>query len=128
MIGYNVFTFLCIVCLHIIADYLMQNKFLSDYKQKKNWKPYVEQNKSYKNDYIMVLVTHAFLWSFITFLPLYIINVNESIKSILVIILNTVVHAFIDNLKCNKLRINLIQDQLFHLMQMLVTFILCYIC
>jgi hypothetical protein len=35
------------------------------------------------------------------------------------------VHFFVDNLKCNRLVINLIEDQLFHLSQIILTFLVC---
>jgi len=39
-------------------------------------------------------------------------------------IFNTMIHAFIDNLKANEERINLIIDQLLHLGQIIITWIL----
>ena len=38
------------------------------------------------------------------------------------IAVNTLVHAVVDDLKANRMKINLIADQLLHLSQILVTF------
>ena len=40
---------------------------------------------------------------------------------ILVFILNTVIHAIVDNLKANRKKINLIVDQSIHMTQILIT-------
>ena len=114
--------FLFMICLHLIADYLMQNNFLATYKQKKNWEPYVKEHEGYKYDYIAVLFAHSFSWAFITFSPLLLIT-NANLFS-LAIIVNTIIHGIIDDLKCNKLRINLITDQLLHLVQIAVTLVI----
>ena len=50
--------------------------------------------------------------------------INENIISaflIISIVINTIIHALVDNEKANKFRINLIQDQLIHIVQVVVT-------
>ena len=42
----------------------------------------------------------------------------------LVFTINLAVHFIVDDLKANKLKINLIQDQAIHLVQVVLTFIL----
>ena len=39
-------------------------------------------------------------------------------------IINTIIHAIIDNEKANKYRISLVSDQFFHFMQILCTWII----
>jgi hypothetical protein len=39
-------------------------------------------------------------------------------------IINTIIHYWVDNEKCNKLRINLMADQTIHLIQVFVTWIM----
>lgn len=39
---------------------------------------------------------------------------------------NIIVHAFVDNMKANKFKINLIQDQIIHIIQILITFFILY--
>ena len=41
-------------------------------------------------------------------------------------VINGLIHMFVDNLKANKFKINLIQDQSIHLVQILVTVLLFY--
>lgn len=120
------FIILALVCLflHIIADYLVQNDFMAKYKQVKNWEQYIKETGKYKHDYIVVLLVHAFSWSFITFIPLFIFTNYNVISFAIVVITNTLVHAIIDDLKCNKLKINLIEDQLFHLCQIVMTIVI----
>ena len=112
------FLLISLVCvfLHIIADYLVQNEFLAKYKQKKNWVIYTKEGK-YKYDYIVVLLCHSFSWSFITFLPLFIMSKYNIILCTCIVLINTVIHAVIDDIKCNKLKISLLVDQFFHLIQ-----------
>lgn len=120
---------LTMVFLHIIADFLVQNDVLIKLKQKKTWEEYNESGR-YTYDYIPALLAHSFSWAFITFLPL--LYYKNIILYCITIIVNTVIHAYIDDLKCNKFKINLIEDQLFHLIQISMTlfisvFILKYI-
>ena len=112
---------LCLVMtfLHIIADYLVQNNFMATYKQKKNWEEYIKENDTYKYDYIVVLLVHGFSWAFITFFPILIIH-SVWLFAIAVIV-HTLIHAWIDDKKCNKFKINLILDQLYHLNQIFWT-------
>lgn len=116
--------FLFMVFLHIIADYLVQNDFMAKYKQVKNWEPYIKDGH-YKNDFWVVLAVHAFSWAFITFLPL--LFYTHSVPFFASILFtNTIVHIFIDDLKCNLFKINLIVDQLLHLAQILITLVFAY--
>ena len=110
------------IFLHIIADYLVQNDFMATYKQKKNWEQYIKETGKYKHDYIVVLLVHAFSWSFITFLPLLLIT--EVWIWVPLVILNCFVHASTDDMKCNQLEINLIVDQLLHLLQIVLSLII----
>lgn len=117
------------IILHIIADFILQNNFMSTYKQKKNWEEYIKDQKQYKYDYIVVLLVHSFLWAFITYIPLLLyLGVARITAYIIMVIGQASVHAYIDNAKCNKLSLNLILDQLFHvLFQIIIPYILHYI-
>ena len=75
----------------------------------------------YKYDYIAALVCHALYWSIFICAPFY-----ASSHFLPAIIFNTGAHAIVDDLKANQKAINLVQDQLIHLGQILVTF-LCLI-
>lgn len=115
------FTLLCLV-LHFIADFNLQiGARLDDLKQKSVWKKMcrTECYNGYKRDYIAALLIHAFVWSVVTFLPLLATDRYHPVKLLIGVIINTPIHAWVDDLKCNRLKINLIQDQLIHLFQVI---------
>jgi len=124
---FSLFTFLAMLCCHVISDFILQNDFLATYKQKKNWEEYIAKNKNYKYDYLVVLFTHAFIWSFITFFPIYLAldHINKGFIFGAIVFINMMVHAFVDDQKCNKLTINLLVDQICHMLQIILTFIAC---
>jgi len=98
--------------LHVLEDFVLQKVgHLGDLKQKVTWKPYGEK---YKYDYIVALIWHGFSWSFMVHLPMFIMNFNYVIPSILI---NAAIHSYVDHLKANDFKLNLIQDQIMHLIQ-----------
>jgi len=74
----------------------------------------------------MALFMHSFSWSFMIMLPTVLYNGLENVNFIfaLVFIGNISIHFFTDNLKANKHKINLITDQLIHMSQIILTFII----
>lgn len=115
---------LLMLFLHIVDDYYLQG-ILAKLKQKSWW----EENANdplYKNDYLMALFEHAFSWAFVVMLPI----MNEvylnkfNIRTYLILFLfNFLSHAGIDNMKANRHKINLITDQILHILQILTTWI-----
>ena len=103
---------------HLVSDYTLQG-WLADGKQKSWWDKICGGKvlEKYKYDYIAALVCHGLYWSILVCAPFY-----ASPEFLGIILLNTVAHAIIDDLKANLMKINLIQDQLLHLGQILVTF------
>ena len=80
----------------------------------------------YENDYIIALLAHSFSWTFMMMLPVAIyLNFSLDLIFILVFVGNVIAHALIDNWKCNKYEINLIQDQILHILQIIFTFCVC---
>lgn len=113
--------FLTMIFLHIVDDYYLQG-ILAQMKQKKFWKEQAP-DELYKYDYIWALIMHAFSWTFMIMLPLIFVSpINPAFYVIFVV--NLAVHAYVDNLKANKHKINLWQDQLIHLAQIILTFII----
>lgn len=112
--------------LHIVDDFYLQGIF-KDLKQKRWWEEHAPQ-KIYENDYLVALLEHSFSWSFVIHIPIILFMVSKG--SILdswiplTIFGNMTIHAIIDDLKANKLKINLITDQLLHLIQIILIFIL----
>ena len=116
------FILLSMIFCHIIDDYYLQG-ILASMKQKSWW----EENapdELYKKDYIMALIMHSLSWSFMIMLPLAIYN-NFNIGWLFVIafVINALIHGFVDNLKANIRKINLIQDQIIHIVQIIITFV-----
>lgn len=118
------FILAAMIFLHIIDDYCLQASCLCDLKQKSFWEKNAPQ-KLYKNDYLCALLMHGLSWSFMIMLPIAVsINFNVGLNFFLMFITNAVFHSTIDDLKANKYRINLCTDQLAHIGQIIVTFIL----
>lgn len=111
-----VYVFLIMILLHIIDDFVLQPICLSKLKQKSFWEPYVKDDDKYKFDYKVALTIHALSWAIMIHLPLMVIGVNEY-GILLSVIINTIIHAWIDDEKANKLNITLFEDQIMHLIQ-----------
>ena len=108
------------IFLHIIDDFCVQG-IMAFMKQKSWWqKDSVGSQPKYKNDYIAALFAHSFSWSFMIMLPVMLWGQWEWP----ILIANMVTHAVIDNAKANKFQINLIQDQTYHLIQIVVTWLI----
>ena len=115
------FVFIWMLFNHVLDDYCLQG-ILATMKQKSWWEENYP-NLMYKNDYIVALIMHSISWSFMILLPIAVYhNFNIDIGFIMTFIWNVIVHAFIDNLKANKLQINLIFDQTVHIFQIILTF------
>ena len=125
---YKILLLLTMIFLHIVDDYYLQG-WLASAKQKSYW----EQNapdELYKHDYIMALFMHSFSWSFMIMVvpSVYtLINTTNTNNASLVIalffLINLCIHMVVDNLKANLKKINLVQDQLCHLVQILITWV-----
>lgn len=106
---------------HIVDDYYLQG-ILASLKQKSWWKNQKSYKPMYKYDYIVALIMHAFSWSFMISLPILYLGFTKWI--VVAIILNTIIHGIVDDLKANKGKINLIVDQSIHIIQIVITWIL----
>ena len=125
---YKILLLLTMIFLHIVDDYYLQG-WLASAKQKSYW----EQNapdELYKHDYIMALFMHSFSWAFMIMVvpSVYtLINTtntnNASLMIALFFLINLCIHMVVDNSKANLKKINLVQDQLCHLVQILITWV-----
>ena len=123
----KLYLLLTMIFLHIVDDYYLQG-FLASLKQKSWWEKNAS-DKLYEKDYIMALLEHAFSWTFMIMItPVIYIYINRSPMPIDYIlptfICNWLIHAYVDNLKANNHKINLIQDQSAHLIQIIITWAL----
>lgn len=125
---YKILLLLTMIFLHIVDDYYLQG-WLASAKQKSYW----EQNapdELYKHDYIMALFMHSFSWAFMimvvpsVYTLIMTTNINNASLAIaLVFLTNLFLHMVVDNSKANLKKINLVQDQLCHLVQILITWV-----
>ena len=143
MISYKIFILFLMLLMHYIEDFHLQG-CLANLKQKKLWQEqmsnnnmhshYVFEHSIYKNDYKMSLFAHSIENALFVMLPMIVdMLISEFIHClqntwILFIpstILICVSHYLIDDSKANEMKINLVQDQLYHLCVILLIF-LCY--
>lgn len=134
----KIFVFLAMIFLHIMNDFNMQGRFFK-LKRKQYWEeqfvhakdPYAEFYM-YRNDYKACIIAHSFSWAFLVELPViaYALWKNNLIMSIIYIasiLVNTVIHSAIDNLKDNEYKISLTVDQQLHFCQVLLTWAIAFI-
>ena len=117
---------LLMIFCHLIDDFVLQDKF-TYLKQKAWWKKACTDDglnyEKYKNDYKMALFEHSLEWSIAIMLPvIFFCNINGWIL-LAAVAVNTIIHIIVDNAKANQLRLNLVQDQLIHFLQIIITFL-----
>ena len=130
------------VALHVFADFHLQG-ILADMKQTVWWYHSIQdavvdserrhnsevdldskeatafvnmRMEMYGKDYAAALWLHAFEWSFIVCIPLMWF-VGFTWPGACLVLINTAIHAYVDDLKCNQLAISLVTDQCCHLTQ-----------
>ena len=112
---------------HIVDDYYLQG-WLASAKQKKWWEENAPDNL-YKNDYKVALLVHSFSWAFSINLPVLVYALFFQILPTIILpyfillVVNMIIHCIVDNLKANKLEINLIADQSIHFIQILISWV-----
>lgn len=115
------------ILAHLIADFTLQGWFANG-KQELWWKEECKKHGvgfyKYRNDYLMALFLHSLYWSIAILIPAMVVyNLpNEIIASLL--FYNTSIHFITDHLKANRMKINLVQDQFLHFIQIAVTLII----
>ena len=124
MIYLKTISLLGMLFLHIVDDYYLQG-WLASAKQKLWWEKN-SPDKLYSHDYIMALCEHAFSWTFMVMLIpgawTYVNQTNGRFETyLLCFALNWAIHSIVDDLKANVKTINLIQDQLIHIGQIILT-------
>ena len=114
---------LTMIFLHIVDDYYLQG-ILAQMKQKSWWESKTT-NKLYRYDYIVALIEHGFSWAFVMMSPvlLFMILTNniQEVPFLVLFIINWIIHSTIDHCKANLLIINLVTDQILHIIQVFIT-------
>lgn len=124
--------FLLMVLLHIIDDFVLQPICLSKLKQREYWEnDELGKKHLYRNDYKAALFIHGLSWSIMVHLPLicmqFIHDYELGTPCICIgVLAHAVIHAYIDDIKANMYEANLIQDQFFHLTQLVSIILLWY--
>ena len=114
------FVVLLMVFFHIVDDYYLQG-ILASMKQRSWWKENAP-DKLYRNDYLIALAMHSFSWTFMVMLPVAAhMSFTPSTMFYTIFVANAAIHSYVDNLKANRHRINLITDQTSHIVQILFT-------
>lgn len=108
--------------MHCIGDYTLQGDFLSAAKRKEFWLN-IDSNKKDTFAYLAILSVHAFIWSFCIHIPILSL-ISKSNNVVISIFINFIIHIFIDDLKANRNKITLCVDQIMHILQILITYIL----
>jgi hypothetical protein len=117
------FVFLWMLFFHIVDDYYLQG-WLASAKQKSWWKANAP-DKLYEHDYIWALIMHSISWAFMVMLPIaYFHGFAIDKMYVVMFLINAAFHAVIDDQKANRKSINLWADQMFHMMQIVITFVM----
>lgn len=119
----KIFVLLLMIFLHIIDDYKLQG-ILASMKQTRWWREQKEYKSLYKYDYIAALLEHSFSWTFMIMLPIAAVLRFNIGWWVFAYIVNMGIHAFVDDLKANKFKINLVIDQSIHIIQIIVTWLI----
>ena len=128
----NYFLYICnmelkilflMILFHIIDDFHLQG-ILANMKQKNWWLKQKGYKDMYENDYMTALTIHSLSWSIIISIPLWFFSISPNILGI-IICCNMFIHMYVDDLKCNQLKISLTTDQIIHIAQILVTWAIC---
>ena len=120
-----------IITLHFIADFNVQmGGRLHDLKCKEWWDAQLKNasdydKDQYKYDYLVALWIHSFVWAAITFAPILWLA-GDKITTWIVFGANVVMHGMADNAKANWRCLNLLQDQMFHLAQIILAVLFFY--
>ena len=115
----NLFILISMFFMHIVDDYYLQG-VLAKLKQKASWPADVSL---YAHDYMAALVAHGMSWAFCVMLPISASqNFNVKPTFFLFWVVMGLLHACIDDQKANQHTINLIQDQLLHVLQIVIIF------
>ena len=116
---------LCMIFMHIVDDYYLQG-ILASMKQRSWWKENAPQEK-YKYDYLPALIAHSFSWAFMVLLPLALSLKNLDFSFFILFFINMIGHAIVDNEKANRKTINLCEDQLVHLIQIVLSWLYLFV-
>lgn len=120
-----------LICFHIIGDFILQTDFMAKGKSIQYWKDLHDKRVKSKDmdkippvtpeyDWIMPILAHCFLWSCCVHYPIIIISKTNPLILALSIGSHTIIHFIIDTGKANIHRYTIFEDQIFHILQLLL--------
>lgn len=116
----SAYVFLLMLFMHILDDFHFQG-CLANLKQKSWWATNAPDPK-YKNDWVPALLAHCLSWSMMVMAPCVIFMDVPVWLVVIMLVFNVAIHFIVDNAKCNRFLIGLVEDQMFHLAQIIFTF------
>lgn len=120
-------TFIFMIFAHIVADFYIHGVVNS--AMSKDW--WLRNQPGIRNryDYIVFVVLHSIFWTFSILFPIaYKLNFAFSWFYTIAFVLNAVLHGFADNIRINHKEINLIVQEIVHLWQITLTYLLFVLC
>lgn len=116
------------VWAHTWADYVLQHACLHELKCKSWWQEHANQQR-YRNDYKVALLMHCIQWTGAVLAPIAAIiifcyDINTPMIGLLFLaafVSNTIGHYYLDDAKANRYMTNLIEDQVWHMVQVVIT-------
>ena len=116
------FILIAMLFCHALDDFVLQG-IIESMKQKKWWEENAPAQK-YKHDYIMALIAHSLIWTFVMMLPVALYyHFNVPNLFFFWYVLHAIVHGVIDDLKANRHQINLVFDQSIHYFQVIAVWL-----
>lgn len=115
------FVLLAMLFCHVLDDYGLEG-CMKDLKQKSWWRERTD-DRMYGRDYLAALACHAVSWTFMVMLPAaWRAGFRPGPAFFVLFPAMAALHAYIDDAKANRGRINLVTDQVLHLVQILCIF------
>jgi hypothetical protein len=115
------------ILAHLVADFTLQGWFCKG-KQELRWiaecKKHGVDFSKYRYDYIVALILHSLYWSIAILIPAMFMYNLPNKMIVLLMFFNTFLHFMTDDLKANRMVLNLVQDQISHFIQIAVTLII----
>ncbi len=132
-IDFSILMLFGMLFMHVIEDFHLQG-ILASMKQRDWWKNEVEKNgrdfeqSPYRYDYLVALFMHAFEWTACVLIVPVVMGMWRHMAVVLVLeLIDTPIHAYVDHLKANRRQINLADDQCMHLVQIFCMWIVCVV-
>lgn len=113
------FVICAMLFMHVLGDFVLQRQGWMHEMKRVQWWREITDDKRYNYDFVPILFLHGFSWSFLVHLPLLLVMPINGYISASILIMG-IVHGAVDHLKANRFMLNLIQDQIIHMIQIAI--------